>query len=221
LLPKQPGERVTTNRRDAITLARLMRSGDHTPGYVPAVEDEAMRDLGRAREDVIHALKAATFRRTAFLLRHDIRATGRATWRPAHLRWLSEVVYPTPAQQMVFQAYVRAVTDHTARLARLEQELPAQVQPWRLAPVADALQALRGVPCTVAVTTVAALGDLTRCANPRQRMHSLGVTPSEYSTGERRRQGGSTKTGNSHARRALVEGAWASRYPAKVRRHLP
>jgi transposase len=220
LIPEKPGDRVKTNRRDAIKLARLMRSGDLTPVYVPQVEDEAIRDLCRAREDVIRALKAAKFQLKAFLLRHDIRYTGRATWSPAHLRWLSEVVCPTPAQQIVFQEYVRAVTDHTERLVRLEQALTEHVQTWRLAPVVDALQALRGVQCTVAVTTVAELGDLTRFDNPRQLMNYLGFTPSEYSTGERRRQGGITKTGNSHARRALVEGAWAYRYPAKVSRHL-
>jgi len=220
LIPKKPGDRVKTNRRDAIKLARLMRSGDLTPVYVPQVEDEAMRDLCRAREDTIRALKAAKFQLKAFLLRHDIRYTGRATWSPAHLRWLSEVVCPTPAQQIVFQEYVRAITDHTARLARLEQALTDQVQTWRLAPVVDALQALRGVQCTVAVTTVAELGDLTRFDNPRQLMNYLGLPPSEYSTGERRQQGGITKTGNSHARRALVEGAWAYRYPAKISRHL-
>jgi transposase len=197
-----------------------MRSGDLTPIYVPAAEDAAMRDLCRAREDAIRDLKTAKLRLTAFLLRHDIRYTGRATWGPAHLRWLSEVVCPTPAQQIVFQEDIRAGTDHTERLARLEQELTDQGQTWRLAPVVDALQALRGVQCTVAVTTVAALGDLTRFENPRQLMHYLGFTPSEDSTGERRRQGGITKTGNSHARQALVEGAWASRSPAKVSRHL-
>jgi transposase len=198
-----------------------MRSGDLTPVYVPAGEDAAMRDLGRACADAIRAVQTAKFRRKAFLLRHDIRYTGRATWGPAHLRWLSEVVCPTPAQQLVFQAYVRAVTDHTARLARLEQALTDQGQTWRLAPVVDALQALRGVPCTVAVTPVAARGDRTRFEHPRQLMHSLGFTPSADSTGERRRQGGLTKTGNRPARRALVEGAGASRYPAKISRHLP
>jgi transposase len=120
----------------------------------------------------------------------------------------------------VFQESIRAVTEHTERLKRLEQELTDQVQTWRLAPVVDALQALRGVQFTVAVTTVAELGDLTRFDHPRPLMNDLGLTPSEYSTGERRRQGGITKTGNSHARRALVEGAWAYRYPAKVSRHL-
>jgi transposase len=220
LIPKKPGDRVKTNRRDAIKLARLMRSGDLTPVYVPQVDDEAIRDLCRAREDTIRDLKAAKFRLKAFLLRQDIRYTGRATWSPAHLRWLSEVVCPTPAQQIVFQAYVRAITEHTERLQRLEQELQDQVQTWRLAPVVDALQALRGVQFTVAVTAVAELGDLTRFENPRQLMSSLGLTPSEYSTGERRRQGGITKAGNTHARRALIEGAWASRSPAKVSRHL-
>jgi transposase len=220
LIPKQSGDRVKTDRRDAVQLARLARSGDLTAVSVPKVEDEAIRDLSRAREDAIGDLKTAKFRLTAFLLRHDIRYTGRATWGPAPLRWLSEVVCPTPAQHIVFQEYVRAVNEHTERLPRLEHELQEQVKSWRLHPVVEALQALRGVQCTVAVTTVAELGDLTRFDNPRELMKFLGLIPSAYSTGERRRQGSITKAGNTHARRALVEGAWAYRYPAKVRRHL-
>jgi transposase len=215
LIPKKPGDRVKTNRRDAIKLARLMRSGDLTPVHVPQVEDEAIRDLCRARAEAIRDLKAAKVRLKAFLLRPDIRYTGRATWAPAHLRWLSEVGCPTLAQQIVFQEYVRAVTEHTERLTRLDQELHTRVQTWWLAPVVDALQALRGVQCTVAVTTVAELGDLTRFDNPQQLMNSLGLTPSEYSTGERRRQGGITKTEHTHARHALVEGAWAYRSQPK------
>jgi transposase len=220
LIPKKAGDRVKTDRRDAVQLARLMRSGDLTPVYVPTVEDEAIRDLSRAREDAMCDLKAAKFRLKAFLLRHDIRYTGQATWGPAHLRWLSEVVCPTPAQQIVFQEYIRAVNEHTERLQRLEQELQEQVKSWRLHPVVEALQALRGVQFTVAVTTVAELGDLTRFDNPRELMKFLGLIPSEYSSGERRRQGSITKAGNTHARRVLVESAWAYRYPAKVSRHL-
>jgi len=220
LIPKKAGDRVKTDRRDAVQLARLMRSGDLTPVYVPTVEDEAIRDLTRAREDALRDLKSAKFRLKAFLLRQDIRYTGRATWGPAHLRWLAEVVCPTSAQQIVFQEYVRAVNEHAERLQRLEQELHEQVTAWRLYPVVEALQALRGVQFTVAVTTVAELGDLTRFENPRQLMKFLGLIPSEYSSGERRRQGSITKAGNTHARRALVEGAWAYRYPAKVSRHL-
>ena len=220
LIPKKPGDRVKTDRRDARQLARLMRSGDLTPVYVPAVDDEAIRDLSRAREDTLRDLKAAKLRLKAFVLRHDIRSTGRANWSPAHLRWLSEVVCPTPAQHMVFQEYVQTVTEQTERLQRLEHELHEQVKTWRFQPVVEALQALRGVQFTVAVTTVAELGDLTRFANPRPLMHYLGLTPSEYASGARRQQGSITKTGNTHARRALVEGAWAYRYPAKVSRHL-
>lgn len=211
LMPKKAGDRVKTDRRDAMQLARLRRSGDLTPVYVPAVDDEAIRDLRRAREETRRDLKAAKLRLTAFLLRHDIRYTGRAHWSPAHLRWLSEVLCPTPAQPLVFQAYVQTVTEQPARLQRLEQELHEQVHTWRFAPVVEALQALRGVQFTVAVTTVAALGDLTRFDNPRQLMNYLGLTPSEYASGGRRQQGGIPKTGNTHARRALVEGAWAYR----------
>src|SRR6266508_3426072 len=123
LIPKKPGDRVKTDRRDAVQLARLARSGDLTVVYVPQVADEAIRDLARAREDTLGDLTSAKFRLNAFLLRHDIRYTGRANWGPAHLRWLSEVVCPTPAQQIVFQEDVRAINEHTERLQRLNQEL--------------------------------------------------------------------------------------------------
>src|SRR5439155_6993765 len=189
LIPKRAGDRVTTDRRDAMPLARLMRSGDLTPVDVPAVDDAAIRDLRRAREETPRDLKAATLRRKAFVLRHDIRSTGRANWSPAHLRWLSEVICPTPAQQMVFQEYVQTVTEQTERLQRLEHELHEQVKTWRFQPVVEALQALRGVQFTVAVTTVAELGDLTRFDNPRQLMNFLGLTPWEFSSGARRQQG--------------------------------
>jgi transposase len=220
LIPQKAGDRVKTDRRDAMQLARLARSGDLTVVYVPQVDDEAIRDLTRAREDALSDCKDAKFRLKAFLLRHDIRSTGRANWGPAHLRWLAEVVYPTPAQHIVFQEYVRAVTEHPARLQRLDPELHEHVPAWRLHPVVEALQALRGVQFTVAVTMVAAIGDLTRFDTPRELMKFLGLIPSEYSSGERRHQGSITKAGNPHARRALVEGAWASRSPAKVSRHL-
>jgi transposase len=130
--------------------------------------------------------------------------TGRATWGPARRRWLSEVVCPTPAQPIVFQAYGRAVTEHTEWLQRLEQELQERVTAWRLCPVVDALQALRGVPLTVAVTNVAELGDLTRVENPRQLMNELGLTPSEYSRGERRVSEASRRLG-----RPMPVGRWS------------
>jgi len=220
LIPRKPGDRVKTDRRDAAALARLMRSGDLTSIYVPRVEDEALRDLSRGRDDAMQDLKRSKRRLKSFLLRQDIRYGGRANWRPAHLRWLAGVVCGTPAQQIVFQEYVQAVSQQQERRERLEHELHEAVKGWRLYPVVEALQALRGVELTGAVTLTTEVGDITRFATPRQLTSYLGLTPSEYSSGARRRQGGITKAGNSHARRVLVEGAWAYRYPAKVSRHL-
>jgi transposase len=220
LVPRKAGDRVKTDRRDAATLARLLRSGDLTGIHVPSIEDEAIRDLSRGREDAMRDLKATKSRLKAFLLRQDIRYEGRATWNAAHLRWLATVVCPTAAQQIVFQEYVRAVTEQQERMQRLEAELHSAVKQWWLYPVVEAIQALRGIDLTGAVIFIAEVGDLTRFDNPRKLMAYLGLTPSEYSSGERRRQGRITKTGNGHARRALVEGAWAYRYPAKVSRHL-
>jgi len=220
LIPRKAGDRVKTDRRDAITLARLMRSGDLTSIYVPGVEDEALRDLSRSRDDAMQDLKRSKRRLKSFLLRQDIRYAGRANWNAAHLRWLATVVCPTPPQQIVFQEYVRAVTEQQERLQRLQCELHEAVKGWRLYPVVEAIPALRGVELTGAVILLTELGDITRFENPCQLTSYLGLTPSEYSSGERRRQGGITKAGNSHARRALVEGAWAYRYPAKISRHL-
>jgi len=177
LIPQKAGDRGTTDRRDAVHLARLACAGDLTAVSVPKVEDEAIRGRSRAREDTLSDLNAAQLRLKAFLLRHDIRSTGRAHWSPAHRRWLSAVVCPTPAQPIVFQAYVRAVNAHTARLQRLAQALQEQGKSWRLPPVVEALQALRGGQSTVAVTPVAALGALTRVEPPRELRQCLGLLP--------------------------------------------
>ena len=221
LIPRKPGDRVKTDRRDAVQLARLMRSGDLNPVYVPSLEDESIRDLCRAREDLMGDLKAAKHRLKSFLLRHDIRYTGKADWNAAHLRWLADdVALPTAAQRIVFQEYVRAITHLVDRLAQIDEELHEHGKSWRLAPLVAAYQALRGVQFHVAVTIVAELGDLTRFDTPRQLMSYVGLHPSEHSSGNARRQGGIAKTGNAHARRVLVEGAWAYRYLPKVSRQI-
>ena len=216
LVPKNARDRVKTNRRDAIQLARLLRSGDLSPIYVPQPEDEAIRDLSRAREDALLDLKDAKVRLKSFLLRLDIHYVGRANWNEVHMRWIARIVCPTPAQQIVFQEYVRAVSERTERLAHLESQLAELSKAWRFYPLVLAWQALRGVQFTTAVTLAAELGDITRFSNPKQLMAYLGLTPSEYSSGNSRHLGGITKTGNSHARRVLVEGAWAYQHPAKV-----
>ena len=217
LIPKKPGDKVKTDQRDAVQLARLLRAGELTPVYVPGRDDEAIRDLSRAREDAMQVQKSARQRVKSFLLRQGIRYQGKATWNEKHLRWLAdEVRLPHAAQQIAFQEYVNAVTETQQRLHRLTQQLQEVVQQWRLYPVVQALMSLRGVQLVVAVTVIAELGDLTRFTHPRQLMAFLGLTPSEYSSGPRQRRGGITKTGNQHARRMLVEAAWAYRYPPKV-----
>ena len=217
MIPKQPGNKVKTDKRDAAQLARLFRAGELTPVYVPSREDEAIRDLSRAREDAMLNLKAARQRLKSFLLRHDIRYVGKTSWKEKHLRWLAdEVRLPNPAQQIVFQEYVNATTEAKQRLDRLVKELEYFVPLWRLYPAVQALMAMRGVKMIVAVTVIAELGDLSRFSHPNQLMSFLGLTPCEYSSGERKRRGGITKTGNQHARRILIEAAWAYRYLPKV-----
>ena len=220
LIPKKPGDRVKNDRRDALELARLLRSGDLTRVYVPSVEDEAVRDVCRARDATRLTLKSAKLRLKSFLLRLGFNYVGRADWNDAHRRYLAKVVCPTPAQQIVFQESLRAVDEQVERLARLERELLDLAPTWRLFAVVEALQALRGVQRLVAITVVAELGDLTRFDNPRQLAAFVGLTPSEHSSGDKRRQGGIPKTGNGRARRVLIEGAWAYRYPAKISAHI-
>jgi transposase len=220
LIPRKAGDKVKTDRRDAVTLARLLRSGDLTAVYVPTVEDEAIRDLCRARDATRLTMKNAKLRLKSFLLRLGRQYVGRADWNEAHRRYLAKVVCPTPAQQIVFQEAVKAVDEQVDRQQRLEAELRDLVPAWRLYPVVQALQALRGVQWLVAITVVAELGDLTRFTSPRHLAAFVGLIPSEYSSGASRRQGGITKAGNGRARRALIEGAWAYRHPAKVSQHI-
>jgi transposase len=194
-IPQQAGDRVKTERRAAVQLARRLRSGDLTPGYVPAVEDEASRALGRARAAVRQEGNAAKVRRQACLLRPARRDEGRATWGPAPLRWLAQVGCPTPAQQLVCPEYVRAVSEPTERLQRLEAALQTRGQTWRGLPVGEALPALRGIQFTAAVLLSAALGDLSRCDHPRQLLSSLGLLPSEPPRGSTAARGASPSPG--------------------------
>jgi len=216
LMPKRPGDRVKNDRRDAMQLARLLRSGDLTTVYVPAVEDEAIRDLCRARDATRVSLRSAKLRLKSFLLKLGLSYTGRASWNDAHRRYLAKVACPTASQQIVYQELLLAVDEQADRINRIEQELRNVASTWRLYPVVQALQAMRGVRWIVALTVVAELGDLTRFDNPRQLAAFVGLTPSEHSSGPKRRLGAITKAGNSRARRVLVEGAWSYRFPAKV-----
>jgi transposase len=221
LVPQTAGDRGTTARRAATPRARRMRSGELTPVAVPAGEDEALRDRSRARADTSRDRKAATSRLKACRRRQALRYEGRATWGPAQRRGLAAVVWPTPAPPRGVQASGRAVSAQQARRQRPETARREPVQGGRLAPVVPALQARRGVPCTVAVTRLAARGDLRRGEHPRPLRRALGLTPRADSRGARRRHGRRTTAGHPFARRALSAGAWAARDPATVSRHRP
>jgi len=215
-IPKAPGERIKTDRRDALMLARLSRAGELTPIVVPDAGDEAVRDLLRARTDVVRAQRAARHQLKALLLRNDIRYAGKSAWTAAHQRWLASIKLAHPAQQITFQEYVQVVSEATERIGRFDRAIAETVSTWRWQPVVDALCALRGIALLAAATLVAEIGAIERFTNPRQLMAYLGLIPSEHSSGQKRRQGAITKTGNAHARRMLIECAWLYRYPARV-----
>lgn len=215
-IPKRSGDRVKTDRRDAMLLARLSRSGDLTAVRVPGAGDEAVRDLVRAREDAVRECRNARHRLKALLLRNGIAYAGKTAWTAAHLRWLATLKLEHPAQQIGFQEYLHSVTEATARIARLEQALRDVLSEWSLKPLGQALQALRGVQLIAAMTLVAELQDFLRFDNPRQLMGYVGLVPSEHSSGPQRRQGSITKAGNSAARRMLVEIAWHYQHSPRV-----
>jgi len=185
------------------------RAGELDPIYVPDAKDEAMRDLVRTREDAVCMQRQSRQRLQALLLRNEIRYVGKTAWSAAHRRWIAGLKLPDAAQQIAFEEYVTAVEEAGARLERLAQAIGAQLEHWRWRPRVCALQALRGISAIHAVRIVAELGDFTRFVSPRKLMGYLGMIPSEDSSGSRRRQGSITKAGNSSARRALVEAAWA------------
>jgi len=220
LIPQKPGDHIKTDKRDALKLAKLLKSEDLTPIYVPEPEDEAVRDLSRARETAMKDLKDAKYQLKALLLRNNINATIKDNWSLQHLRWLAELVLPSPCQQIVLQEAVSTITERIKRLKRLDNELTHQVKNWRYYPVVKALQAMRGVRLLVATGVIAELGDLTRFDHPRKLMSYLGLVPSEHSSGGKRRLGAITKCGNSRARRLLVEGAHTYKYNANISKEM-
>ena len=220
MIPKKSGDRIKNDHRDAAMLARLHRAGELTAVYVPDVQDEAMRDLSRARGDAVIVAKKAKQRLKAFLLRNRVVFTGRSQWSKAYFSWLANIAMPHPAQQVALQEYIDAVHESLDRVDRLTDQIRKMAADWRLAPLVSALQAARGVSLVVAVTVLAELGDLSRFKKPSQLMAYLGLIPSEHSSGPNIKRGAITKTGNGHVRKALVEAAWAYRMQARVSRVL-
>jgi len=210
MIPVKPGERVKTNRRDAIKLARLDRSGELTEVNVPEEGDEAMRDLVRGRGASVEAATRIKLQIKGLLLRHGLTYTGTGErWSWQYRIWLKTIKFEHPAQNFVLQEWLVALSEAETRVERLTEQIKELLPKWRMYEVVKALQALRGVALLSAVGVVAEVGDMTRFKNPRELMAYLGLVPSEHSTGEKRRLGSITKTGNIRARQTLVESAWA------------
>jgi transposase len=217
LVPRKPGERIKTDRRDAIKLAKLHRAGELTPVWVPDAAHEAMRDLVRARLAAVRNVREARQQLSGFLLRNGYHY-HRDPWTLLHRRWLASLKFDQPVHYIVLQDCIAAVEASEERRDRPETQIVAALPEWSLALLVEALQALRGIALVAAATLVAELGDITRFSNPRQLMAYLGLVPSEHSSGRSRRQGGITKAGNAAARRMLIEAAWSYRFPARISR---
>lgn len=217
LIPKRPGDRVKTNRRDALDLAKLLRAGQLTAVWVPDSRHEAMRDLTRARGAAVQDVRMKGQQVSAFLLRlgrHYV--AGKRTWTKAHLNWLASQKFEHPEQRIAFEELLLAVHQARDRVTRLEDAIRAAVPDWSLAEVVQALMAMRGIDLVTATAFLAEIGDLSRFRTPRELMAYLGLVPSEHSTGPTVVRGPITKAGNRRARRLLIESAWSYRHPPRI-----
>jgi transposase len=221
LIPKKPGERIKPDRRDARKLAQALRSGDLTAVWVPDEEQEAMRDLTRARDDLKAQERKARQQLNAYVLRQGHAwPSNKIRWSQTHYNWLESLKFRHDWQHVVLQEYLDAVKAASKRVAGITAQMERVLPQWSLAPVVDSLVALRGIDKLAAMVLLAELGDISRFDSPTQLMAFLDLVPSEHTSGGRRRQGAITKTGNSHARRMLVESAWSYRFPARQTMHL-
>jgi transposase len=220
LIPTKPGDRVKTNRRDAVNLAKLLRAGELIAVWVPDERHEALRDLVRARDAAAKDYRVKRQNVSSFLLRYGLHFPGKKTWGRTHMNWLTSIKLEHHEQRIAFEEMLLAVRQVRERIERLQQTMRDAVPDWSLASVVEALQALRGMDVVGAIVFLAELGDLSRLENPRQLMAYLGLTPSESSTGESVKCSGITKAGNTRARRLLIEAAWSYRFPPRVSKDM-
>jgi transposase len=220
LVPTKASDRVKTDRRDAEKLARCHRAGELTAVWVPDAAHEALRDLVRAREAAKKDQLRARHRLVKFLLRHgQQRPEGVKVWTKKHREWIkSHVRFEQPALEATLADYLEEVDHVGSRITKLETAIDEAIQqaPPAIRAVVEALQALRGVAQTVAVSIVAEVGSLSRFPSPRALMGYSGLVPSEHSSGNRVQRGGITKTGNGHLRRVIGEAAWAYQHRPNV-----
>lgn len=220
LVPRRAGERIKTDRRDAAKLAQNHRAGELVAVVVPDEADEAVRDLERARDDARKAERVARHQLSKFLLRHGRIYPGKTSWNPAHRAWIAGQEFSEPAQRHVLADNLAAVESTSLRVSQLTERLREVTANWKRAPLVQALQALRGVEFVTAVTLVAEVGDFRRFASAGDFMGYVGLVPSEQTSGQTRRRGPITKTGNAHVRRLLVESAWHYRRAPRLSKAL-
>lgn len=219
LVPKKAGDKVKTDRRDALLLARGYRAGDLSVVWVPDAEHEALRELVRCREAAKADQLRARHRLSKLLLRHGIRPPkGIKNWSKRHELWLQTVRFEQPPLEAVRRDLWNQVKHQTARIEQLEADIDEAVAnaPDHLRALIAGLQALRGVAKLTATTIATEVGDISRFQSPRQLMSYSGLCPREYSSGSRTSKGGITKSGNAHLRRVLIESSWSYRYPPNI-----
>jgi transposase len=216
LIPRKPGDRIKTNRRDAVQLARLLRAGELTAVWVPEEAHEAVRELIRSREAAVDDLRRKLQAISSMMLRYGRTYPGKTSWTKRHKLWLQAQKFDHPAQHLVLQGMILAAQHAQERLTEVETVIVEFLPSWSLAPMVEALQALRGIRLVTAATIMAEIGDLRRFATAGQFMSYLGLVPGEHSTGEQVRRLGITKAGNTRVRRALVESAWTYRHLPKT-----
>ena len=215
-IPRRPGDRIKTDRRDSVQLAECSRAGQLSAVWIPLPEDESIRDLARAREDAVNARRQLRQQLKSFLLRHDVRYPGKSSWTKRYFEWLNKLSFTETASQTAFIDYMVAVRAGDERVRRLSDALQECAKSWRFAPQVAALQALRGIDVICAIALMAEIGDFSRFEHPRKLMGYLGLSPSERSSGERVARGGITKAGNGRARRLLTEAAWNYRFQPRL-----
>jgi transposase len=216
LIPRKPGDRIKTDRRDALKLAEMLRAGMLTEVHPPSPQEEAVRDVCRCREDAKQDLLRARHRLGKFLLRRGLVWRKGSNWTHAHRRWLHDLRFEEPGERSVFEDYLIQVEQQEERVKGLERGIEEIAGSEAYRGAVGRLRCFRGVDTVTAMTVLAEIHSLWRFPNPRDLMAYLGLVPSEESSGERRRQGPITKAGNSHVRHVLIQASWHARKPPRV-----
>jgi transposase len=215
LMPRRPGDHIKTDKRDAATLARLLRRGDLTAVWVPDAHHEAIRELVRCRADFKQVERRGRQQLCALLLRHG-RSYAKSNWTQEHGRWLLGQRFDHPQTQLVFEHYLHSIMEAGERLGQLERQMEAALAGWSLAALVRGLMAMRGIKLVAAMTHAAELGDITRFGRAQELMAFVGLVPRESSSGPARRLGRITKSGNGAVRRVLVESSWSYRHKPQL-----